>query len=57
MKEHIPEWGRVLTSLDQLEIRRLSGLSNACYKVALKSDVHLVDSEMPRIILYRKFEC
>jgi len=35
MKEHVPEWSS-LTSVDQLEIRRLSGLSNACYKVTYK---------------------
>ena len=57
IKEHIPEWGRVLTELDQLEIRRLSGLSNACYKVTLKDSVALPDPQMPRQFLYRKFEC
>jgi hypothetical protein len=48
IKEHIPEWGRLLTELDQLDIKRLSGLSNACYKVALKESVALPDPEMPR---------
>ena len=28
IKEHIPEWGRLMTDLNQLDIRRLSGLSN-----------------------------
>ena len=31
VKEHIPDWAPA--TLDQVEIRRLSGLSNACYKV------------------------
>ena len=35
----------------------MSGLSNACYKVELKEHVHLPDAEMPRVFLYRKFEC
>ena len=37
--EHVPGWSEAVQASEQLEIRRLNGLSNACYKVALKSDV------------------
>ena len=39
--EHVPGWSEAVQASEQLEIRRLNGLSNACYKVALKSDVQL----------------
>ena len=35
----------------------MSGLSNACYRVALNEDVQLEGSEAARVYLYRKFEC
>ena len=39
----------------------MSGLSNACYRVQLSDEVQLPelssDSQEPRVILYRKFEC
>lgn len=54
VKEHMPAWGQV-TLLD-VSITRLSGLSNACYKVKLAADVQIADSDTPRKVLYRKFE-
>ena len=36
---------------------RLSGLSNACYRVKLRDDVELGDdAETPRVLIYRKQE-
>ena len=55
--EHIPEWARAVTSMDQIVIRRLSGLSNACYRVALRHGIVLEDRDVPRDLLYRKFMC
>ena len=57
IKKHVPEWSRVLTSIDQVAIRRLSGLSNACYRVALRQEVILEDCNAPRDLCYRKFTC
>lgn len=61
IKECFTSWNDAVSSLDQVEIRKLSGLSNACYKVALKPEVVLnqdVDElQRPRVVLYRKFEC
>ena len=56
-KQCFTSWQNSVHSLDQVEIRRLNGMSNAVYKVALKSEVTLSDSEDPRVVLYRKFEC
>lgn len=39
--ENLPAWAEVVQDPEQIEIRQLSGLSNACYRVALKSDVEL----------------
>jgi len=56
IKDNIPDWHPV--TLDQVEIRRLSGLSNACYKVSLKAEARFGDgSNAPREVMYRKFEC
>ena len=46
-----------MNSLEQIEIKKLSGLSNACYRVALKDEIELSDPNVPRTLLYRKFEC
>ena len=48
-----------------MTIKKMSGLSNACYRVELQSDVQLPpaqdsgsgDAKQPRVFLYRKFEC
>jgi len=34
--EHVPGWAEAVQGPEQVEIRKLSGLSNACYKVSLK---------------------
>ena len=57
VKQCFTSWQNSVQSLNQVEIRRLNGMSNAVYKVALKSEVTLSDSEDPRVVLYRKFEC
>ena len=57
IQERVPAWATAVTSLEQTDIRKLSGLSNACYKVAVKEEVQLDDTEAPRVVLYRKFEC
>lgn len=54
VKEHMPAWGHV--SLDEVTISRLSGLSNACYKVSVGPEVTIADPDTPRKVLYRKFE-
>ena len=55
VKQHVPAWSEV--DLSEVAIRRLSGLSNACYRVELKQGVHVDEKECDRIYLYRKFEC
>lgn len=54
IKEHMPAWRSV--SLSDVTIKRLSGLSNACYKVQLLDTIKIDDTEVPRKLLYRKFE-
>jgi len=39
IKEHVPAWTQAVQSLDQVEIKKMSGLSNACYRVGLKDEV------------------
>jgi len=51
--EQVSTWQQLNLTLDQVEIKRLSGLSNACYRVALKNN-KICD---PSVVLYRKFEC
>ena len=46
-----------MQSEDQVNIKKLNGLSNAVYRVSLKDEVELADSSTSRVILYRKFEC
>lgn len=52
---HIPDWSSALKTSEDLNIKRLNGLSNACYRVSIKDEVapHLTDN---RTLLYRKFE-
>lgn len=54
--EHVPGWAQAVQEPEQVEISKLNGLSNACYKVSLKSDVETAPN-CPRTLLYRKFEC
>jgi hypothetical protein len=50
IKENFGPWSNVPE--DKLSITRLSGMSNACYKVSkLDSDIE------PKDLLFRKFEC
>lgn len=37
--EHVQGWSDAVQAPEQVEIKLLNGLSNACYKVALRSDV------------------
>lgn len=50
----MPDWAHV--TLDDISIKRLSGLSNACYKVTLNDNITIENPETPRKVLYRKFE-
>ena len=52
---NIPTWSQSNPSLDLVEISRLSGLSNACYRVALKDGGDGESQAEP--LLYRKFLC
>ena len=57
IKKHMPSWAEAVHDpLDQLEIKKLNGLSNSCYKVALDKRVKLSDPDAPRAVLYRKIE-
>ena len=48
IKEHVPSWQHL--TVEKVDFTRLSGLSNACYKVQpIKSEL--------QPLLYRKFEC
>lgn len=57
VKENYPAWDQTMIGEHQVEIKRLNGLSNACYKVSLRDEVQLPDGSASRDILYRKFEC
>ena len=39
IREHVPQWAQADVALEQVEIKKMSGLSNACYRVALKDEV------------------
>lgn len=52
IKAHVKGWA-VISSADQLDFKRLSGLSNACYKVVPK-DAELAALVEPSALLYRK---
>jgi hypothetical protein len=52
IKEHVPGWDAI-TDVEQLSFRRLSGLSNACYKVTPK-EASLAALVTPNALLYRK---
>lgn len=55
IQEHLPAWRPI--TLAQLQIRKMSGLSNACYRVAVDQPHELADADTPKVVLYRKFEC
>lgn len=52
IKAHVKGWSAI-SAADQLEFKRLSGLSNACYRVSPK-DPELAVLVEPSALLYRK---
>ena len=49
IKKHLPSWAEaVRDQMDQVEIKKLNGLSNSCYKVALDKRIILSSQEAPR---------
>ena len=52
--EHVPSW-KAIQSPSDLEIKRLSGLSNACFRVHIPAG-KFEDIKEPRTLLYRRFE-
>ena len=57
IKKHLPSWAESVHDItDQVEIKKLNGLSNSCYKVWLDKRVKLSDPDAPRAVLYRKIE-
>lgn len=53
--QHLPEWAQYLKGPDDIDIKRLNGNSNACFKVNIK------DGLVPQIlqhrsVLYRRYE-
>ena len=54
VRDHIPSWS--LAQMHDISIKRLSGLNNACYRVALNSDFPIGEAGAPRTVLYRKFQ-
>jgi len=53
--QHVEGWSTLFSSADELQFTRMSGMSNACYKVEPKN---VTGGEVwPRAVLYRKFEC
>ena len=53
IKEYIPAWSTITTS--DIDLKRLSGLSNACYMVFVKEGI-LPNLTEPRKLLFRYFE-
>ena len=53
--EHIPEWKQLIKTPDDLNLKRLNGNSNACFKVELKDHINS-DGAIPRALLYRRYE-
>ena len=55
--KHLPSWKAAITDIyDQIEVKKLNGMSNSCYKVKLDKRVKLSDPSAPRAVLYRKLE-
>lgn len=52
LKAHVKGWA-MISSADQLVFKRLSGLSNACYRVSPK-DADIASLVEPSALLYRK---
>lgn len=59
---HLPEWKECLETSDDLAIKRLSGLSNACFRVeftkAFLNKLKESGKQAPetKVVLYRRFE-
>lgn len=55
---HLPNWSMLVRKADDLKVQRLTGHSNACFKVEISPD--LIEQnpgfEGERIVLYRRFE-
>ena len=56
-RRHVPLWAEKVTSIDQLSFTRMSGLSNACYRVQVVDKAVLKEVGEIDKLLYRKFEC
>ena len=53
IQAHVESW-KAISDPSQISVTRMSGLSNACYRVRIeKEDLKTLD---PNILLYRKFE-
>ena len=50
IKAQLPSWSEV--TFEQARIKRMDGLSNACYRVSVEKPV-----VSPDAVLYKKFEC
>jgi len=50
IKAQLPSWSKV--TFEQARIKRMAGLSNACYRVSVEKPVVVPDA-----VLYKKFEC
>ena len=62
IKQHIPSWRDCIAlNPDNIQLTRLSGLSNACYRVKIMSETgpnkDLLSALEPQMLLYRLFEC
>lgn len=51
----VPQWSKYITTHSCVNFRRLRGNSNACFKVSLSDTIQL-DSDVPRHLLYRRYE-
>ncbi|CDW90830.1 choline ethanolamine kinase [Stylonychia lemnae] len=62
IQEHIPSWRNIITH-EMVHLTRLSGLSNACYRVKISPEVDDDNFQVemqglePQSLLYRVFEC
>lgn len=64
IKKHVPAWNVEVITTDNVSFTRLSGLSNACYRVLIcPENASTVEIELalkaiePQTLLFRFFEC
>jgi hypothetical protein len=64
IKAHVEPWRKDCLQPKHIGLTRLSGLSNACYRVKINPDSeadegqrNLLDAIEPKMLLYRVFEC